>query len=393
MAPRSVLNGTIVPQPLAVPLAAIYARVSTEDQGRGYSIPTQIDACQRLLKREGYQVPEPHIFSDDTTGKTLERPGLQALRKLVRTQAIAAFAVYDPDRLSRNLGHQLLLAEEAEHAGVVLCVVSHPLEHGPEGCLFFQMRGALAEYERAKILERTRRGAVGRISAGHPWSGAPPLGYRYIAAPHAGRWDVDADEAALVHRICAMCLSGQSTGAIARTLTAERVPMPSDRNPKRTGGKRRVPAGVWSHRTIRCILVNETYIGTAYWGKYETVTKTTRRARPASEWIAFTVDPIIDTATFEAAQRALQRHKAVATRNRKHEYLFVAGRLRCGRCGRSMRGFWRRGDVRYYMCSSIRTYLILSYGAVEAFGQMWSNRVSGKWYNGFWTPPRLLPQK
>ena len=113
-----------------------------------------------------------------------------------------------------------------------------------------------------------------------------------------------------------------------------------------------MPAGVWSHRTIRGILVNETYIGTAYWGKHETITKTTRRVRPASEWIAFTVDPIIDSATFEAAQRALQHHKAIATRNRKHEYLFVGGRLRCGRCGRSMRGFCRRGGIHYYMCSS-----------------------------------------
>ena len=82
--------------------------------------------------------------------------------------------MYDPDRLSRNLGHQLLLAEEFERVSVKLLIVSHPLEQGPEGWLFFQMRGALAEYERAKTLERTRRGLVGRIQAGHPHGGGCP---------------------------------------------------------------------------------------------------------------------------------------------------------------------------------------------------------------------------
>jgi site-specific DNA recombinase len=80
----------------------------------------------------------------------------------VNTRAIMAATVYDPDRLSRNLGPQLLLAEEFERAHVKLLMVSHPLEQGPEGWLFFQMRGALAEYERAKILERLKRGRTGR---------------------------------------------------------------------------------------------------------------------------------------------------------------------------------------------------------------------------------------
>jgi DNA invertase Pin-like site-specific DNA recombinase len=56
----------------------------------------------------------------------------------------------------------VLLAEEFERAGVKLLIVSYPLEQGPEGWLFFQMGGALAEYERAKILERTHRGRNGR---------------------------------------------------------------------------------------------------------------------------------------------------------------------------------------------------------------------------------------
>jgi len=203
------------------------------------------------------------------------------LRDLVNSQAITAAVVYDPDRLSRNLGHQLLLAEELDRAAVKLLIVSHPMEQGPEGWLFFQMRGALAEYERAKILERTKRGPMGRIQAGHPGGGNVPLGYRYIAEPHAGRWEIDEEEAALVRRIFGMCLEGMPTRAIARLLTEARIPTPADRHPER-GRRKSLPPGVWNHPTVRGILTNRGYTGEAAWGKQERLTRTTRRSRPAS---------------------------------------------------------------------------------------------------------------
>jgi site-specific DNA recombinase len=126
--------------------ATIYARVSTEDQGKGVSILTQVEACQQLATREGSRVPESYVLLDEgISGTTLDRPGLHRLRELVQAQAIAAVIVIDPDRLSRHLGHQLLLAEALEQAGVKWLIVSHPMERGPEGWLCFHMRGALAE--------------------------------------------------------------------------------------------------------------------------------------------------------------------------------------------------------------------------------------------------------
>jgi site-specific DNA recombinase len=258
--------------------AAIYARVSTEDQGKGFSIPTQIDACQKLAEREGYTVPESHVLIDEgISGTTMERPALRKLRDLVNAWGITAVIVYDPDRLSRNLAHQLLLAEEFERAGVKLLIVSHPLEQGPEGWLFFQMRGALAEYERAKILERTKRGMLGRAQAGSLWGGQVPLGYRAVREPHKAAWVIEPEEAALVRRIYAMCLSGMSTYAITEQLSRERVPTCRDREAQ--GGRRRVlSTGVWSEPSIHKILRNDAYTGIAYWGKSRRVSRTTRRA-------------------------------------------------------------------------------------------------------------------
>jgi site-specific DNA recombinase len=335
-----------------VKYAAVYARVSTEDQGKGFSIPTQLEACQKLAAREGYTVPEGFVLIDEgISGTTMDRPSLRKLRDLVNTKAIAAVTVIDPDRLSRNLGHQLLLAEEFERAGVKLLIVSHPMEPGPEGWMFFQMRGALAEYERAKLLERTRRGKVGRIQAGYAWGSGVPFGYRYVGEFRKGYWEVDDEEAAIVHRMFSLCISGMSTRKIATQLTAERLPTPSERSRNRRTCKV-LPPGVWGQQTVRQILRNTAYKGEAIWGKQQNVTKTTRRRRPEHEWVRLAVPPIIDADTFEAAQQALRNHQRLASRNRKHEYLLFGGRLRCGRCGRGMSSLCRQRNIRYYLCNS-----------------------------------------
>jgi site-specific DNA recombinase len=335
-------------------MAAIYARVSTEDQGRGFSLPTQIEACQILAQQAGYIIPESHVLRDDMSGTTLDRPGLRQLRKLVTSRAIAAVIVHDPDRLSRTLGHQLLLSEELEQAGVRLLIVSHPLEKGPEGWLFFQMRGAIAEYERAKILERLKRGHLGRAKAGHPEGGTVPLGYRYIKGHKQGHYEIDAEEAGLVRRIFQMCLDGRNTTTIAKQLSAERIPTHQERRGHR---HKKLAPGIWSKGSVHHILRNEVYIGRMYYNKFQRVpgiqdpTRRTRAIqRDPSEWQMIPVPALIDEATFEAVQAQLQRNAELGQRRRKYEYLFLAGRLRCGRCGGAMSGFNTPRGQRRYRC-------------------------------------------
>jgi site-specific DNA recombinase len=319
-------------------VGAIYARVSTEDQGKGYSLPTQVAGARELLEREGYLVPAHYIFSDDVTGTTLERPGLRQLRALVTTRAIRAVGIYDPDRLSRTLGHHLFLAEEAERAGVQLLFVTQTQDRSPEGWLFFQIRGAVAEYERTKILERIQRGLKGRAQAGSPGGGQVPLGYTAMREPHKARWEIDPEETALVQRIFALCLEGMPCQRIAWLLTSERIPTVYDRRPE-SGGTKAQSRGTWQPGTVQHILTNETYIGTAYW-----------RDRRSGEQIAIPVPAIVDAATFAAVQAQLARNKQGARRNRRREYL-LAGRLRCAACGRAMSGY-PTPRARRYRCTS-----------------------------------------
>jgi site-specific DNA recombinase len=338
------------------PVAAVYARVSTADQAdRGYSLPTQIAACQGLAQQKGYTVPDTHIFVDDYPGASLNRPQLTRLRDLVRQRLVRALFVYDLDRLSRKLAHQLLLIEEAEDAGVALRIVTTPDEaKTPESQLLAHVRGSIAEYERAKLLERTARGRRGRVQAGNVPSGRRTFGYVYAPATPEQRahYEVHPDEAEVVRRIFRLYTQeGVSRDRIAALLTAERVPT-------RTDWRRTLPVCVWHPSTIGVILQNEAYIGTLYDGKTQNVPgkrnpdkKTRHRAVPREEWIAVAVPPLIDRATFEAAQDIRARNKRESKRNRKHPYLLINGRLRCGQCGCAMAGRTNQRGYAVYRCT------------------------------------------
>jgi site-specific DNA recombinase len=264
---------------------------------------------------------------------------------------IQALIVDDPDRLARRFALQMILDEEFRKAGVGLRFVTHQMEDSPEGLLFFHMRGALAEYEREKIRERSRRGSLGRATAGSPWGGQVPYGYRAIREPHKARWKIVKEEAVVVRRIFAMCLQGLTTYAIAEQLGRERVSTRGEAGSG--GGKRRLAAPeVWCETSVHKILRNETYTGWAYWNKSRRTGKTTSVRRPRAEWVAIPVPAIIDQASFHDAQQRLRRNAEQSRRSAMHAYL-LSSYLCCGRCGRRMTGTAPKGGRRYH-CSSVR---------------------------------------
>lgn len=151
------------------------------------------------------------------------------------------------------------------------------------------------------MLERMKRGRIGRAKAGNPWGGQVPLGYRVIREPHKARWEVNPEEAAVVRRIFAMCLNGLSVRDIARQLTQEGVPTRLDRRPGNGGYKARA-SGIWELSSVYKILTNAAYTGTAYYGKWQPVTRMVRRSRAPDEWSAISVPSIIEGQLFNAVQ-------------------------------------------------------------------------------------------
>src|SRR6201994_4064506 len=185
--------------------AAIYARVSSDKQREEKTIASQTAALVAFARAQQFEVPREWIFEDDGySGASLIRPGLERVRDLAAEGLIQALLVYAPDRLSRRYAHQILLIEELARAGVETVFIRAPRGSTPEDELLVQFQGMIAEYERAQILERSRRGKRHRARQGqiNVLSGAP-YGYRYVRKSEdaAARYEIIAAEADIVRTV------------------------------------------------------------------------------------------------------------------------------------------------------------------------------------------------
>jgi site-specific DNA recombinase len=168
--------------------AAFYARVSGEQQAAAHTIESQIAALSERASNDGTPVPTERRFVDDGySGATLIRPALDRLRDLVSVGAIDRIYVHSPDRLARNYAYQVLLLDEWQRRGIEVVFLNRPLGKSPEDDLLLQVQGIVAEYERAKIMERSRRGKKHAAQRGplKMMSGAP-FGYRYVSVSEGG---------------------------------------------------------------------------------------------------------------------------------------------------------------------------------------------------------------
>ena len=342
-------------------MAAIYARVSSAQQREARTIASQTVALVDFATTLELEVPKAWVFEDDGySGATLERPGLERVRDLAAEGQIEAVLVYAPDRLSRKYAYQVLLIEEFARHGVETHFVKAPSSATAEDQLLVQFQGMIAEYERAQILERSRRGKRHRAHAGEisVLSGAP-YGYRYRRktdeAPAA--YEVIEAEARVVRDVYEhYTVTGWSIGAITRWLNDEGIAT-------RKAGAR------WERSTVWAMLRNPAYRGTACFGKTrvaarQRVTRPLRlkggiasrdsahHERPRDEWIEIPVPALIDEPTFARAQELLQENK-VRARRRTIEPSLVQGLVSCRKCGYALSRTSTRSSARkisYYRC-------------------------------------------
>src|ERR1700741_233312 len=209
--------------------AAIYARVSSEQQKEENTIASQTAALIDFAREQGYSVPDEWVIEDEGfSGASLLRPGLERLRDLPAEAHIQAVLIHSPDRLSRKYAYQVLLTEEFARHGAETIFLKAPHSGTPEDQLMLQFQGVIAEYERAQILERSRRGKRHRAKAGEvSLLGAAPYGYRYIrkTSQAPARSEMDAPEAEVVPLIYdKYTVGGMSSGAIARLLAGMGFP-------------------------------------------------------------------------------------------------------------------------------------------------------------------------
>ena len=336
----------------------VYSRISYYDRDSD-SLKSQVEQCREYAAQNGYTIVA-ELQEDDrgASGADFDLPALNRALELARNNKIDILVTREMDRFARGLAKQILTEREFNNAGVSVEYVIGAYDNSPEGVLQKHVRAIIAEYEREKISERMTRGRLRSVRRGNVWVGhIPPFGYRRASIEQNGNTVntlvPQPDEAEWVRTIFRWYVFGDdgppmALRKIAKKLTELGVPTVASQG-NNTWDSAEV-SGIWYHGAIARIIANRTYAGE--WIYHSIVGD-----------ITVNVEPIIDRALFDKAQKRRRSAKRLSRRNTKHPYLF-RGRVICQHCG------WRMHGERQTKTYKDRTYHYLYYfcpGSREGF--------------------------
>jgi site-specific DNA recombinase len=335
--------------------AALYARVSSEQQAQQCTIQSQVEAIKERICADGLTLEDELCFIDDGyTGSTLMRPALERLRDIAWAGGFQRLYVHSPDRLARRYAWQVLLVEELQRYGVELTFLNRTIGASPEEDLLLQMQGMIAEYERAKIMERSRRGKRHAARRGDvSVLGTAPYGYRFVGK-HAGggaaHYQVVFEEAHVVRQIFEWAAHERlSYNTICKRLKDQGIPSPKG-----------LPR--WHREVVGKLLKNPTYKGTAIFGKTRVGERVPRlrplRGKPEQprhptsrypgipqDQVVIPVPALVSEELFAAVAEQLAENDRRYRRYAEEcpGYL-LQGLVECGCCGRA---YYGKGMLRF----------------------------------------------
>ena len=318
--------------------AAIYARVSSDDQRGNYSIPTQVEECLRYAQSQGYsivgsQLVDPKTgrdvssssgavsaFVDDASGTSLVRPSLDALRDFIDRVGVDVVIVYAVDRLTRDTYDLETLIRSLETRNVkVEFVRGGKFDDTPIGRFARHTMAFVGEQENWNRIDRSRRGKRAKAQNGRFVAGRPPYGYKLDDSSLAGLAVVE-EEAEIIRRIFNhYSQDGLSVRGISELLTGERIPSPTGRS-------------TWGKSSVSKILRNETYAGRNYFNKHRRNGRL-QELRSREDWIPIETTPLVERPLFEEVKERLHRNAAVRRQEPRRFYL-LGGMVFCADCGR-----------------------------------------------------------
>ena len=336
---------------------AAYVRVSTQRQAQTQTIAQQMVRIQSHCQERGLELALENIFQDDGySGANFKRPGLERLRDAAGQARLEHILITAPDRLARNFVHQVLLLEELQSHGCVVEFLDRPMSQDPHDQLLLQIRGAVAEYERALIAERMRRGRLAKLQAGTllPYTKAP---YGYQLDPDRPRdpqtLRINQAEAAVVKELYAHYLEDQTTlRELARHLHTRGIKSPTGQE-------------WWHLGSLRNVLTNPIYMGEVY-GCRTRVQASQKRAsalrpigkqpftsRPAARenWVLVArVDAIVTPQEFAQVQEKLEQNQKFAARNNRASDYLLRSLVSCGHCLLACTARGGSSAYSYYVC-------------------------------------------
>jgi site-specific DNA recombinase len=319
--------------------AALYARVSTDAQQKEGTIESQLVELRRQIAVAGHVLAAEYI-DDGYTGTLLDRPALNRMRADLKTDRFDRIYFLAADRIAREVEYQRIIVGELLKHGKQITINGKDYEQNPENKLTLTMLGAFAEFERAKIIERTTRGRLHRLRMGEMSSNGHRIyGYHYVrkTSTAPATLAINEEQAAVVRSIFEMFASGKyGLVTISRHLEERRI--------LTSTGRQR-----WDSNRIKSILKNETYTGTRYFNRIMHATDANREGkkvirgkwifRDRPEWIAVAVPAIVSRELFDKVQEKLRHHDARYCQPVTH-YL-LSGLVQCGVCGSGCSSFRR----------------------------------------------------
>ena len=276
------------------------------------SAGSQLEVLRARAAAEGDEITV-EFCDDGHSGARLDRPGLDGLRDAAEAGLIEGVWCLSPDRLARVYAYQVIVLDELARLDVAVRFTdAPPIDDDPQATLLTQVQGVIAEYERAKITERYRRGKLYRSRLGEVVSWRASYGYRRLPRDADGpaRLEIYEPEVEVVRRIFDDYVAGgHSTRQIVQRLAADQIVSPSGKP-------------MWSTSTISRLLRNEAYVGRVYYNRTESVSApashkraTIQRPRPREDWITIAVPPIVSDDLFDAAQKVSYDNSQWSPRN------------------------------------------------------------------------------
>jgi site-specific DNA recombinase len=347
---------------------AFYARVSSEQQTQAGTIDSQIVALQERIKLDGHRLVKEFQFIDDGySGSTLLRPELERLRDTIANRVLDKLYVHAPDRLARKYAYQYLLIEEFNRYNVDIIFLTNQRGNDPESELLLQVQGIIAEYERTKIMERSRRGKLHAAKQGSPSVlSAAPYGYRYIAKNNNGVviYEIIEEEANVIRQLFSWIGQDRmSINGATKRLTELGFRTPTGKNYR------------WNRGSVCRMLKNPAYKGMAAFGKTKAVPKKRRlkpnkgqslqskniyssERMPKEKWIFIPVPAIIDESLFEIVQEQLEENKKLKRQRMTGVKYLLQGLIVCSLCDYGFCGNTAVGarKYNYYSCGGTRVY-------------------------------------
>jgi site-specific DNA recombinase len=328
--------------------AAIYARVSSDTQAQEQTIDSQVADLRKQVAADGAQLDDQNCFLDDgVSGSTLNRPALERLRDAAYVGGFKRLYVHSPDRLARKYAYQVLIVDELQKHGIEIVFLNRAIGASPEEDLLLQMQGMFAEYERAKIMERSRRGKRHAATRGSvSVLSAAPYGYRYITRLEGDGqavYEINDEQAAIVRQVFEWVGRDRlSIGEVTRRLRAQ-------------GAKTATGKDCWDRTTVWGMLKNPAYTGSAAFGKtrigprrpqlrtqrghYKTPRRTgSTYDTNVSEQLVIVVPAIVSEDLFATVATQLTENRQRGRESRRGAKYLLQGLLECKCCGYAFYG-------------------------------------------------------